>query len=153
MQVIKRDNVAMYDCDDTLVLWRAQAELIYFPPGDVIDIPHPSLTKDHNPLVINRDAIRHMEHLYKTGTSIVVWSAAGWEWAEAVVKALKLEHMVTTVMSKPAWYIDDLPVYEWFGNWRQVRPDGSIVKHNYCGVSKRMQSEQAELNRDREKNP
>lgn len=39
---------------------------------------------------------------------MVVWSAGGWDWAEAVVKTLKLENFVDLVISKPTWTYDDL---------------------------------------------
>jgi hypothetical protein len=43
---------------------------------------------------------------------IIVWSAGGWEWALRVVQELQLEEYVHCVMSKPAWYMDDLTAEE-----------------------------------------
>jgi phosphoserine phosphatase len=42
------------------------------------------------------------------GHLVCVWSAGGSEWAEAAVKALKLEKYVDLVIAKPTWVIDDL---------------------------------------------
>ena len=40
--------------------------------------------------------------------TIVVWSAGGYKWAEAAVKALGLTKFVDVVMCKPSWIYDDL---------------------------------------------
>lgn len=41
------------------------------------------------------------------GFVVIVWSTSGHEWAEQVVKALKLENEVDYVMSKPHRMFDD----------------------------------------------
>lgn len=60
------------------------------------------------------DNVALLKH-HKTvrGYGIIVWSANGKEWAEKIVKRLKLEEYVDIVMTKPSKYLDDKPVQEW----------------------------------------
>lgn len=117
MIVLKSDKSAFFDCDDTLVLWSPTPEEkekygidIYCPGSTVLD-------KDGNvnigPGWIERlvPHFAHIEQIKKHKARlhfITVWSAGGWEWAEAVVKALKLENYVDLVIAKPAWAYDDV---------------------------------------------
>ncbi len=56
----------------------------------------------------------HLQHVkllkaYKTqGYTVIVWSAQGYEWAQAAVNALNLNNIVDFKMSKPLKYVDDL---------------------------------------------
>lgn len=47
------------------------------------------------------------------GHTIVVWSQGGWKWAEQVVRAMELDHIVDLVIDKPDFYIDDKDVAVW----------------------------------------
>jgi len=58
------------------------------------------------------------------GSFIVVWSAGGYAWANAVVKALGLEEYVDLVMTKPHAYVDDKQAAEIMGE-RIYLPYGS----------------------------
>ena len=49
------------------------------------------------------------------GATIHVWSANGYQWALAVVRALELEAYVDFVQSKPTMYVDDLQASEILG--------------------------------------
>ena len=70
---------------------------------------------DNNPS--KKQAItQHIEELIrqkKSGTRIVVWSASGVQWAEAVVKSLGIEKYVDAVLSKPTRVYDDKDPIEW----------------------------------------
>lgn len=48
-----------------------------------------------------------LKDFYARGHHVVVWSAGGSDWAEAVVRALELTEWVTLVAPKPTWMIDD----------------------------------------------
>lgn len=88
MQVINNDKVLFVDVDDTLVIWEG---------------------------VGYRPHKRHIEYLYRfyeRNQPIIVWSAGGYEWAARIVKELGIEDIVSLVMSKPAWYMDDKKVEE-----------------------------------------
>lgn len=87
MQVLKNDRSFFFDVDDTLIMW--------YDNGITWE-PH----------------TKHVDMLKKAkirGQFVVVWSAGGYEWAEKAVKMLKLEKYVDIVMSKPDWWVDDLP--------------------------------------------
>ena len=101
MKVLAESNITSCDVDGTLVLWTKDAtvnktgtipfqyggETIYLYPH----IPH----------------IRFIKHCFLRGDYVEVWSQNGYEWAEQVVKALKLEDYVDIVRSKPTRHIDD----------------------------------------------
>ncbi len=99
MKVIKNEQVIMIDIDDTLVMWNA-------PRSDIVEIlcPYSKVIKN---LTRNRGNIKVLKDRKARGSTIVVWSAGGHAWAEAVVKALNLEEHVDYIMSKPIGYVDD----------------------------------------------
>ncbi len=109
MIVNKNENVVCYDVDETLVLWFNDCD-----PSKKISItcPYsgaPTLLKPH---------ARHIDLLKKhhgRQNYVIVWSAAGTLWAEAVVKALGIEAYVDEIMTKPSKYVDDLPGNEILG--------------------------------------
>lgn len=90
------------DVDDTLIMWNPPKDLhsqcVKLNTGGyyVFCYPH----KPH---------IELLKEFKSRGHIIVVWSAGGADWAETVVKKLQLESIVDLVVSKPTWYIDDLP--------------------------------------------
>lgn len=104
MNVAPSDKVATFDVDDTLILWDED-----FKHNDANKIevicPYDGTSSFH---VVHEQHLRFMRKLKARGFSIVVWSAAGTFWAEAVVKALGIEDTVDFVMSKPDKVIDDL---------------------------------------------
>jgi phosphoglycolate phosphatase-like HAD superfamily hydrolase len=107
MNVIKNEVIVCFDVDDTLVLWntdKTEGQLFHNP----YDNSYTHL-KPHK---------RHIELLkqYKgRGFHVRVWSAGGWQWAEAVVKTLGLESFVDSIETKPAKYIDDLEAKDVLG--------------------------------------
>ena len=46
---------------------------------------------------------------------MICWSAGGFDWCAAVIKALNLENYVDLVISKPCYYYDDLKPEEFMG--------------------------------------
>jgi predicted HAD superfamily phosphohydrolase YqeG len=85
MNVIKSDKCLFVDVDDTLVIWEGSSYRPHFKHIEMI------------------------KRFHNRGQPVIVWSAGGWAWAARVVKELNLESYVTQVMSKPSWFIDDLP--------------------------------------------
>lgn len=106
MQIIKNDMVVVIDCDDTLVMWN---DVKYWKPGpEQVEILDPT---DNTIIYLKL----HKEHIklarkYKNqGYTVIVWSAGGWRWAEAVARQLEMTDFVDICMSKPLKYVDDLP--------------------------------------------
>ena len=113
MMIVVQNEVTIFcDVDDTLVYW----DNLYSQPGDgKIKIIDP-YDKGVNYLKPHQKHINLLRKYKGRGSEIIVWSAGGYQWAEAVVKALGLEDIVDIVMTKPAKYIDDLDVTKWIGN-------------------------------------
>lgn len=100
------------DCDDTLVMWNISS----YPT-----LPHIELDC-YGPVVLapNQKNINLVKKFKKLGYSIIVWSATGADWAEAVSKALDLDGIVSLYLTKPSYYLDDLPSNQFMGQrlWR-----------------------------------
>ena len=108
MNVIKNEMHVMFDVDDTLVMWNE----VISSDTEWIMCPH---TLKCIPLIPHKAHIDLLHSYYSRGYYVTVWSAGGWEWAEAVVKHLKLQDSVHEVRSKPIKYVDDLPANEILG--------------------------------------
>ena len=111
MKVIENYNVVCFDCDDTLVrwIWDEQERLTH--ANEMLEI---STTNRYQTMVLPYyDHIELLKRYKAKGKFIIVWSQSGWEWAQTVVKTLKLEEFVDMIMTKPEKYIDDLDANEW----------------------------------------
>jgi len=98
----QKEMVVMCDVDETLVLWHQGVSDVYITDPYGIDGAQIAL-KRHN---------RHIKLLKdksKRGYYIIVWSAGGEAWANAVVDALGIRDFVNDVIAKPVCFIDDLP--------------------------------------------
>lgn len=121
MLIFPCKQTTFFDVDDTLVMWNAtQQELdargVWFEcppstwtvdPTDPHSVPAPVPAWQER-LLPHRYHIEQLKKHKIRGHTIVVWSAGGYDWAAAVVKALKLEEYVDLVISKPIWAYDDL---------------------------------------------
>lgn len=130
MIVIPCKQTTFYDVDDTLVMWDATPEELaehgidFECPGSLVffdeeDKPHYAPGWKAR-LVPHRYHIEQMIKHKMRGHTNIVWSAGGYDWAEAVIRALKLERYVDLVISKPIWCYDDLPANEFIPKpkWR-----------------------------------
>lgn len=110
---LKDTDTIYFDVDDTLIMW------ISNPPEEIID--QVELIKDSSPAFPNYVVAviphkYHIEQLKKNkqkGNMIVVWSQGGSDWAETVVRHLKLEEYVDIIVNKPHEYYDDLEPEYW----------------------------------------
>lgn len=135
MKVLPCFQPTFFDVDETLVMWSRPA----FDDPDAIEIICPasrcvralmelsddgSLNPETPTEIVSvgtwtervKPHKKHIEQLklHKLrGHTVIVWSAGGWEWAEAAVRALKLEKYVDLVIEKPRWAYDDLPPNEY----------------------------------------
>lgn len=102
--IFRNNNVSGFDVDGTLIskgrkrLFEGAIELRY---GDE--------TLYYKP---NEEHIRYLKHCSNSGDLIIVWSKNRFQWAEQVVKVLKLEPYVDIVMCKLARHIDDKQTFE-----------------------------------------
>lgn len=108
MQVIKGSRILVVDCDSTILEWRPTPEQIkekgiYYTDKNGVE---------HVYVPIEGNIKQLKEHKSRLHT-VIVWSAAGYEFAELAVKLLKLEAYVDLVMGKPTWCLDDLPPEEY----------------------------------------
>jgi hypothetical protein len=97
---LKKERVVYTDCDDTLIMWEQfkDSDELY----DALEI-EPGFKVYPN--YKNIEFILKLKH---QGYGVVIWSAAGSEWAEKVTKLLGLEEVADFVMAKPEICLDDL---------------------------------------------
>ena len=113
MIVIRNDNVVFCDIDSTLIAWHKEE----VDPNNtrLVDIEVDGNTYPH--WVLNENVDQLYKH-HARGQPIILWSQGGYEWGEAVAKALGLENIVSVVVGKPKFVIDDLPASAWMPNSR-----------------------------------
>lgn len=125
MVAFKNDQAVFFDCDDTLVLWNYPADT---PGSDLIWINNYGTSV---PVMPHKKHIEQLRAHRVRGHQIIVWSAGGWEWAQAVVTMLGLKDCVDAVMSKPAWFYDDLTSSEFMPEINRVYyPFAGMLGHN-----------------------
>jgi phosphoserine phosphatase len=102
-KALKKERIVYSDVDDSLILWDYQKY-----PHNLEDLI--SFTDEYGTwsLLPHKKNIDFLINLKRQGYGIVIWSAAGGEWAEKVTKALGLENVADFVMAKPELCIDDL---------------------------------------------
>ena len=110
MKTIKQESTVFIDVDDTIVMWSVKAK-----KGEkVVSITNPNSGQQYY-LPVHKGHLRVLKDRKARGSFIVVWSASGFAWAEAVVRALKIEDYVDLIMTKPHMYIDDKKASKWMG--------------------------------------
>jgi len=109
MQVIKTESTLFFDVDQTLVMW---GKLKKKYKAVAITCPYQGEQYYLRP---HQGHIKVLKDRKVRGSFIVVWSAGGYAWAEAVVKALNLTNYVDLIMSKPHAYCDDKIATEFMG--------------------------------------
>lgn len=107
MKILRNEYVTFWDIDDTLVMHEKPMNSI-----DEVMVKDP-LGNSEIRLRKNLPMIRLMKEEKARGATVIVWSRGGFQWAENVIKALKLDGYVTLIMSKPLAYFDDKPVESW----------------------------------------
>ncbi len=107
MKIIENEQIICCDVDETLISWDT-----YATEQMIVHDPYTNSKKYLRP---------HNAHIYllksrlERGATVILWSAGGYKWAEAVAKALSLTHERIIYMSKPIAYIDDKPANSWMG--------------------------------------
>jgi len=101
MNIIKSEQVIYFDVDDTLVM---HGKIKKSHRAVAITCPY---SGDQLVMRVHMGHVKILKDRFARGATNIVWSAAGWQWALAVVKALKLEAYVAQVQSKPRIFVDD----------------------------------------------
>lgn len=118
-KVITNEHIYMFDTDETLVLWDDK----FTEPGQFKTKIHDPYGKKDMYLTPHGRHINLLKQMHGRGRHIIVWSAGGALWAEAVVKALGLDDYVHQIMTKPLGYVDDLPAQEVLTNRIYFEPE------------------------------
>ncbi len=108
-EVIDSESIGFVDVDQTLIMWgkaKKGEKVIH------VTCPYSGEQKTLRP---NRGNIKVLKDRYARGSYIIVWSAGGNKWADAVIKALGLKPYVNKVMSKATFFIDDKQAHEILG--------------------------------------
>lgn len=121
MKILAHEKLVMVDVDDTLVMHSVR------PAGLKITLVDPYDGRSVI-LEINENMVRLVKEEHKRGSTIVVWSRGGYQWANEVVIALGLEDVVSLVMSKPLVYFDDKPVTDWLTDRVYIGPNTPYKK-------------------------
>ena len=100
-------NIVLYDIDDTLIMWEPSESNKDFPILLVGDNGY------YVTVYPNIKEINSLKAAKVRGHYVRVASQGGQDWAELVIKALRLEDFVDSIECKPKWYHDDLPADTW----------------------------------------
>ena len=102
MYKVPNGPTAYFDIDDTLIEWN------YIEGYGITDYIVIECRGRVGKYLINRHNLEHLIKLSNRGHGIIIWSAGGSDWAEAVVKGLGIEKYVDVVAPKATYYIDDI---------------------------------------------
>lgn len=100
---ITNNLVVAFDIDDTLLMYNETGK----PQENSIEIMHP-LNGYYEYPIPHQAHIKLLKNYKAQGYHVIVWSAQGYEWVLATIKALKIEDYVDLKMSKLIKYVDDL---------------------------------------------
>ncbi len=110
------------DVDDTLVMWATFPESKY---QNVI-VRFDGYAEDAVKNIYNID---HLKKMARRGHAVIVWSAGGVDWADAVVKALDLGEYIVACLSKGDYYLDDVSdPKKWMGKYSYFTVDGELIR-------------------------
>jgi FMN phosphatase YigB (HAD superfamily) len=114
MTTLNNQNVVVFDCDNTLLMWDKQHDK---PGPGKIEIKDPYDSNVTLYLTPHQVHIRLLRQYKGRGFTVIVWTKAGALWAEQTVKVLGLEGYVDFAMTKPDKYVDDaLKIEDIIGN-------------------------------------
>lgn len=118
MKIVTQESTIFIDVDDTLVMWKKVKK-----GRKAVAVTNPHDGEQYY-LMPHKGHIKVLKDRFARGSFIVVWSAGGFAWATAVVKALELQNYVHLTMTKPHMYIDDKHAADIMGERLYLPPDG-----------------------------
>lgn len=104
MKTIKNENVVVFDVDQTLLIWNKDHDK---PGQGKIEVQDPYDAFKTIYLKPHHVHCRLLRQYKGRGFTVIVWTKAGYSWAESAVKILNLEKYVDYVMTKPDRHVDD----------------------------------------------
>lgn len=121
MQVIRNERTVFCDVDETLVMH----DLVRYGQnaGSTTVVVLDPYTNSTVYLIVNEPMERLFREELKRGATVFVWSRNGYQWAEAVLTAMRLDLDSVFVLSKPYSYFDDIPIEKWLTNRVYLKPD------------------------------
>lgn len=119
MQIVANEQVVCFDIDETLILWGKLKR-----KHKVVAVSCPYSNRQEY-LRVHEPHVKIFRDRLARGATILCWSANGYRWATAVLKALGLEHAQVIVMSKPCAYVDDKVCTDWMGEHIYIDPDST----------------------------
>lgn len=117
MKVIRSEQLLCVDVDDTLIMHKKAKK------GDTVVCFTDPYDGSQRYVVVHKPHVKILKDRKRRGATIVVWSQSGFQWAEAVVVALKLQAHVDFVASKPVAIMDDKPASDWLAERIYLNPD------------------------------
>ena len=118
MKIVKNERLIVCDVDDTLVMHNTcNLALTEAQVEDPLDRFRKVIVYRNDPM------IRLLQEEIQRGSQLIVWSRGGWEWAQNVLMALKLDHLPIIVMTKPYAYFDDKDVSVWLKDRVYISPE------------------------------
>jgi predicted phosphatase len=108
MKVIKNESIVCFDVDDTLILHKD-------PKNGTVSLVVPNPYAEDHPyeVWVHTNHVRFIKEQKARGRCVIVWSAAGYRWAETIIGLLDLEEYVDYVITKPVMCVDDLEPSEY----------------------------------------
>ncbi len=124
MKVTANEQVIPVDIDDTLIVWGPSIPGLHRTIS--VKDPHSETILT---LRVHEPHLKIVESRLSRGALLIVWSAGGYAWAEAVIKGLGLDiHENIHIYSKPIAYIDDKKANDWMGDHIYLHPDSNYGK-------------------------
>ena len=120
MRVIKNERIIPTDIDETLIMHditNASNDAL------IVEIIDPYAPNTRIQMRVNEPMVKILKDEKVRGSYIIAWSKAGYQWAEAVIRALGLESFVDLIMTKPIAYMDDTPVEHWLKDRIYIKSD------------------------------
>jgi hypothetical protein len=149
MYVMEDGQTAYFDVDNTLVLWEKDINKVIYGPlsKDTVSVEELESYIKVNLNGFNfyfRPITVHVNQLIQQklkGLRIVVWSASGASWAEAVIKALKLSDFVDVILTKPNFYYDDRKADHFMKNYYFFAEEEIKLENDKMTLPKFVQSQ------------
>jgi len=121
------DKPTLYvDVDDTLVMWNS-FDMPESKQGDFLNIPCGNETVTVYP---HRAHIDLLKQFKARGHNVVVWSQGGSDWAETIVNTLGLQDLVDVILTKPNWFVDDIPATVFLPDSNRIWIDPKSDRHS-----------------------